>query len=173
MKNLNAPGNLVTYELPAARLPNRLPLLLLCVTAFAIAIAGALQHYHLHHSAGTLLLSALGLLLFGANTVTYETPVTGVTAPTATQSRTHQTVSAIITGDGAATTFTLTHNWGLSTADLAAGYPFVEAEYLLAAGYTSAWLITSKTANTVVFSNTAFTGAGLRIRLQRPWTAIR
>jgi len=112
-------------------------------------------------------------ILFGVNTVTYEWPVAGTTAPTATQSRTHQTVSAIITGDGAATTFTVTHNWGLSTAELAAGFPWVNDEQLLAAGYTAAQLITSKTTNAVAFSNTAFTGAGLRITLFRPWTPTR
>ena len=108
-----------------------------------------------------------------ANTVTYENPISGVTAPTAIQDDTHQQLSAVITGDGATLTFTVTHNWGISAADLTLGYPEVEYEYLLAAGYTAAALITSKTTNAVAFSNTAFTGAGLRVRLKRPWSPTR
>jgi Fe-S cluster assembly scaffold protein SufB len=118
-------------------------------------------------------LTAGSTILFGLNTVTYEWPVAGVTAPTAAQSRTHQTVSAIITGDGAAVTFTLTHNWGLSVAELAGGFPWVNYEQLLASGYTAAPLITSKNTNTVVIGNTAFAGAGLRVTLFRPWTPTR
>lgn len=107
-----------------------------------------------------------------ANTVTYEYPVTGVTAPTAIQSRAHQQVAAVITGDGAATTFTVTHNWGLAAALIAANFPMVEYEYLLAAGYTAAALVSSKAGgNAVAFTCTAFTGAGLRVRLLRPWPA--
>jgi hypothetical protein len=82
-------------------------------------------------------------------------------------------MQAVITGDNAAVAFTITHNWGLTTAELAKGYPFVDSEIILAAGRTAAEIITTKTANTVVFSNTAFLGAGLRIRLSRPWSALR
>jgi hypothetical protein len=107
-----------------------------------------------------------------ANVVTYETPVAGVTPPTAEQSRTHQTVSATVTGDNATLTIVITHNWGLDAAHLAKGFPFVSFEQLLASGYTAAPLISSKTANAVNLTNTAFTGAGLRVRLQRPWTPL-
>lgn len=107
-----------------------------------------------------------------ANTINYENPSAGgATPPTAQVMRAHQQMSAIVTGDGAATAFTITHNMNISAAQLALGYPKVEPEVLLAAGYTAAQLITSKTANTVVFSCTAFTGAGLRIRIDRPWSA--
>jgi hypothetical protein len=161
----------VEYELPVPVKERLLGVLaVVSVVALAAAVAAWLHPAHTH---GVLALLASLAVAFGANTVTYETPVTGVTAPTAAQARTHQQVSAVITGDGAATSFTVTHNWGLSTADLAAGWAEVELEYLLAAGYTAAALITSKTANTVVFSCTAFTGAGLRVRVKRPWTPTR
>jgi hypothetical protein len=107
-----------------------------------------------------------------ANTINYENPSAGgAVPPTAQVMRAHQQMSAIITGDGAATSFTITHNINISAADLTLGYPEVPGpEILLAAGYTAAPVITSKTANTVVFSNTAFTGAGLRIRIKRPFS---
>jgi hypothetical protein len=162
----------IEYEIPAApRSTGRK--IALAVAIAAVVVIGCVGLFvfgeHFSLAAG---LAGLGIL-FVINTVTYETPVVGVTAPTATQSRPHQQISAVVTGDGAATTFTLTHNWGLTAADLAAGWAEVELEYLLAAGYTAAALITSKTANTVVFSCTAFTGAGLRVRLKRPWSATR
>jgi hypothetical protein len=121
------------------------------------------------------MIAAAGILVFGitANTLAYETPVTGATPPTAFQSSRHNEVTAVVTGDGSSTDFTITHNFGLTAAELADGWPRVSFEYLLAAGYTAAALITSKTANTVVFSCSAFTGAGLRVRIERPHTIVR
>jgi hypothetical protein len=165
--------NIISYRLPAARGSRSLFFGLVLILIALASLPAAVGLVATHHTPLLVaIVSGLGLL-FGANTVTYETPVIGVTAPTAAQSRTHQMVSAVITGDGAAVAFTLTHNWHLTTADLAAGYPAVELEYLLAAGYTAAALITSKGTDTVVFSNTVFTGAGLRVRLLRPWSAMR
>lgn len=161
----------IEYEIPAPRSSGRMFALVGAVAAVGIVCCVGLFVFGVHFS---LTAAAAGLgIIFGVNTVTYETPVVGVVAPTAAQSRPHQQISAVITGDGAATAFTLTHNWGLSVADLAVGWAEVELEYLLAAGYTAAALITSKNANTVVFSCTAFTGAGLRVRLKRPWSPTR
>jgi hypothetical protein len=170
MKN----GNAVTYEIPVSarrRALNRLMCAALIVAAVGLVAVSAALHAHGQGGASLgSLVTALGTLIVGVNTVTYEYPVTGVTAPTAKQNSTHQQMSAVITGDGAATTFTITHNWGLTAAQNTNGFPQVEYEQLLAAGYTAAPLITSKNPNTVVFSCTAFTGAGLRVRLIRPWS---
>jgi len=106
-----------------------------------------------------------------ANTIAYEYPVVGAVAPTAAQMRTHQQMSAIVTGDGASGTFTITHNFG-EPAGMLGPFPEVVFEPILAAGITAAPIITSKTANTIVFANTAFTGAGLRVRIKRPWSAL-
>ena len=112
-----------------------------------------------------------------ANTIAYEYPVVGVTPPTAAQMRTHQQMTAVVTGDGASLTFTITHNLGIPatipnnpTVPFLGPMPEVIIENLLAAGITAAPIITSKTTNTVVFSCTAFTGAGLRVRIKRPWS---
>lgn len=107
-----------------------------------------------------------------ANTLSYTNPATGATPPTAVQARTHQTQKATVTGDGAATTFTFSHNWGISAANLALGFPNVQYEQILAAGYTAAPVITGKTANTVTFSCTAFTGAGLIVTVERPFSQL-
>ncbi len=107
-----------------------------------------------------------------ANTLSYTNPATGATAPTAAQARSHQTMKATVTGDNAATTFTFTHNWGLSAAQLALGFPNVSYEQILAAGYTAAPIITGKSANAITFSCTAFTGAGLVVAVARPFSAL-
>ncbi len=107
-----------------------------------------------------------------ANTLNYTNPATGATAPTAVQARPHQTMKATVTGDGAATTITFTHNWGIPAASLALGFPNVQYEQILAAGYTAAPVITGKTANAVTFSCTAFTGAGLIITVERPFSML-
>ncbi len=71
-----------------------------------------------------------------AVTVTYEHPVTGVTPPTALQAadKVVAVVTATVNGDLLAT---IVHNMGISTADLAAGFPEVLIEPMLPAGWTS------------------------------------
>jgi len=96
------------------------------------------------------------------------------TLPSAGAMRINQTMSVIVTGDGGNSAFTVNHNFALSAADLTKGFPEVEAELLGALTVPTVDLVvTSKTANTVVFSCGAFTGASLRVRIQRPWTATR
>ncbi len=161
----------VNYQLPASRVSGFGYSLGLGLVAMVVALWVFVVFAP---SVGSLLAALMGAgMVFGANTVTYSWPVSGVTAPTAAQSRTHQSIVATITGDGAATSFTMTHNWHLSTAELAAGWPIVVRTELLAAGYTAAITVTSKATDTVVFGNTAFSGAGLQITLLRPWTALR
>jgi hypothetical protein len=157
--------NTVNYRFPATRVNSNFGLTLfgLCFLVLALYAAGVPASW----------LLGLGSIAFGVNTVTYTTPVAGVTAPTAAQSRTHQMLIATITGDNSATTFVVTHNWALSVAELAAGYPVVILSPLLAAGYTAAALKTTSATNSVTFTNTAFTGAGLQVTLLRPWTAMR
>jgi hypothetical protein len=107
-----------------------------------------------------------------ANTLNYENPSAGgATPPTAQVMRAHQQMSAIVTGDNSATTIALTHNMAISAAQLALGYPEVEFEPLLAAGITAAPIVTTKATNTLTVTCTAFTGAGLRIRVKKPWSA--
>jgi len=109
-----------------------------------------------------------------ANTINYENPSAGgATPPTAQVMRAHQQMSAIITGDGATLTTVIVHNMNISAADLALGYPEVEFENLLAAGNTAAMLVTTKTANNVTLTNVAFTGAGVRVRIKRPFSPTR
>jgi hypothetical protein len=119
-------------------------------------------------------LETYGPIAGGLNTINYENPnAGGAVAPTAAQMRTHQQMSAIITGDGATLTTVIVHNMNISAADLALGYPEVYTENLLAAGNTAATQVTTKTANNITLTNVAFTGAGVRVRIKRPWSPLR
>lgn len=107
--------------------------------------------------------------------VTNEWPLPGGTInssvlPLPATMRTHQQMTVLVTGDGGHFTFTVNHNFNLSTAQLTDGFPEVEFEPILAAGITAAPIVTTKTANTVVITNSAFTGQGLRVRIKRPWS---
>lgn len=104
------------------------------------------------------------------NTVTYEAPVSGTVAPTAAQSKNKNTVSAVVTGDGVvtSTSIVITHNWGLTAAQLAQGFPQVVVENLLVGGQAGNPIVAAKAANSVTLTVVAFTGAALRVRLQRP-----
>ena len=164
--------NLVSYESTVRPSSGRSIAFFIVCAVLAFTLAGLFAQHH-HSVSLAALLMAVGSMALGLNTVAYEYPVSGATAPTAIQMRTHQSMSAIVTGDGTATTFVITHNWGLSAGDLTNGFPWVQLEILLTAGYTAAALVTTKAANSVTFTCTAFTGAGLRVRLERPYSMLR
>lgn len=113
-----------------------------------------------------------------ANTIAYDPTDTainqpyagGATAPTAAQAAYHNSFSGVVTGDNSSTSITFIHNWGLTTAQLTAALPWVMLEPILAAGNTAAAIVTTRNANNVVLTCTAFSGAGLRVRVIKPWS---
>jgi hypothetical protein len=173
MQNMKPAGNLVTYEVPAKK-KNRAGFALALMALALLAIVGAclLAHLNLKPASFAMFLSAVGSLVFGLNTVAYEWPATSPssTPPTAIAMRGHQQLTAIVTGDGTATSFTITHNMHIPTAQLPM-FPEVEFEPILAAGITSAPIVGTKAADTITFTCSAFTGAGLRVRIKRPMSA--
>lgn len=167
-------GNTVSYQLPRRTREFNTARVLGCALVVALLAIG---YGVMTHAAPMQMLGWIGVLasgaLFGLNTVAYEYPVTGATAPTALQASVVNSLNAVVTGDNSATTFVVTHNWGLSAADLAAGFPIVNTEAILAAGNTAAVIVTTKATNSVTFTCTAFTGAGLRVNLQRPTSLVK
>jgi hypothetical protein len=116
-----------------------------------------------------------------AVTVTYTHPVAGITAPTALQSSNAQSVIAdvIATADGD-TTAVVTHNFGLTAAELASGFPNVIMTPVLsqALAALSSWTNTANAANTSTFTKLATAGSGnaanqLHVTVQRPHSIIR
>lgn len=113
-----------------------------------------------------------------AISVNYEHPVTGAVAPTALQ--TIDEVTFICDGGaagGADTAVIVTHNMGLSVADLAAGRPEVILEPLTAVARLSLWVVTAKAADTITLGKAAGAGtvgaAQLRVHIRRPHTIGR
>lgn len=115
-----------------------------------------------------------------ATQVDYEHPVIGLVAPTALQTI-DQVTATVIEDAGAAVNVAITHNMGLSAADLAAGRPHVILEPIDGGGVfdvrTQQWVVSAKAANTITVSS-AGVGAGdplpqLRVHIKRPHTIGR
>jgi len=101
-----------------------------------------------------------------AVTVTYLCPLSvqgTTTGPTAAQAAsTVEVAASIVATADADTAATVTHNWGLSTASLALGHPWVILEPSLSLALTALpqWTITTKTLNVVTLTKLASTGSG-------------
>jgi hypothetical protein len=106
-------------------------------------------------------------------TIAYEYPVAGATPPTAAQSKNKNFVSAVVTNDNATTSFTITHNWNISAADQAAGFPIPRIQSLSNAAFAANVFVASQTANSVTFTCVAFNGPLVRVRIERPFSMTK
>lgn len=108
-----------------------------------------------------------------AVTVTYEHPVAGIVAPTALQVA-DMVVATIIKGADGDIAATITHNFGLTAAQLAAGFPIVTItpiEQLTAV--LADWTVSATAANSITLAATAGAGSGganpqVRVTVRRP-----
>jgi hypothetical protein len=122
-----------------------------------------------------------------AATIVYEHPIAGGVAPSALQAEDQVsfTINDVVSAD---TAITVTHNMGLSVADLAAGLPIVVLQPLRASARAAQWIIgsaalpgaTGKTANAIdlikvnaVGNDTGTAVAQIRVHLIRPHTIGR
>lgn len=125
-----------------------------------------------------------------AVTAIYEYPYTGVapspTAPAAAAvaDRVTFTLNDVVSADAA---IVVTHNMGLNTAELAAGFPIVVLQPLRASARTSQWIVgsaalpgdTGKAANAISLTRVVSAGdtgtavAQIRVHLLRPHTIGR
>ena len=93
-----------------------------------------------------------------AVTVNYRYPVTGIVAPTALQSKS-TVVAAIIATLNGDTDAVITHNFGLSAAELALGWPEVIITPMQQAiGAASGWACTAYAADTVTVTKSGAAG---------------
>ena len=120
-----------------------------------------------------------------AATAVFQHPIIGGGPPLAiTQVKDEVTFTINDVAD-ADTTLIVTHNMGLSVADLAKGFPICIIEWLRASARASLWIvgsaaqpgITGKTANTIELTKVAPAGvdagagvAQIRVHLLRPHT---
>lgn len=117
-----------------------------------------------------------------AVTVNYYNPgsASSLTAPTVAANGLFDTVTArvIATADGD-TTATITHNLGLSAADLTAGRPEIYITNLLQVpASTSAWAVTTIAANSITLTKGTGAGSGnageqIQVVIKRPHTIGR
>lgn len=115
-----------------------------------------------------------------ATTVGYLSPVTGAAAPTALQAQTQLVRATVIATADGDTDVVITHNLGLSAAELALGRPdvilnpgFAEP----AAARVSGWVVTALAANTVTVTKGTGGGSGaagiqLHVTILRPHSII-
>jgi hypothetical protein len=109
------------------------------------------------------------------STVTYQNPVAGVTAPTAAQALNSNTITASVNFADADTTATITHNFGLSTAQLALGFPIVSMVQTTSGTLAVNYSVTLA-ANTVVIAKASTaTGSGsvFNVAVARPFSAVQ
>lgn len=107
-----------------------------------------------------------------AITYNYINPATGATPPTAAQAAKHQTIVATATGDSSLTSFTITHNWNLSTAQRTAGFPLVTFTFANHADAVSGIFLASETANAMTFTCLATLGT-VQVALSRLFSMLQ
>ncbi len=115
-----------------------------------------------------------------AVSVVYEYPVAEGTAPTALQAEEKVVAEIVSTADADVGPATITHNLGVSVADLAAGFPEILIEQLLPAGWLNLphVLAANKLTNSVgvTLTNVGSSGnanAQIRVTISRPHTIGR
>lgn len=118
---------------------------------------------------------ALGLIGLFGTTIIQTWPIAG-TFPTSQQAVSFNTQTSRVVFADADTVAVLTHNWGISAAQLAAFFPLIDfyAQNAGTAGTTLPQLTFALTdSNTVTINKTAATGSGgtYVVTLQRPWSA--
>lgn len=110
----------------------------------------------------------------------YKTPVSGTIAPGASTAPTqyfessvrYNKVVAELNGDGAATGVTITHNLGLSPAELAADFPDIGIENVVSGA--PSWWVTARTTNNIQLSfGGTFSGTFGVAKISRPVSLAR
>jgi len=113
-----------------------------------------------------------------AVTVTYTYPVAGTTPPVAAQAANENAIVGTVTATlDADTTAVITHNWGLSAAQLAAGQPFVRLVGTGATEILSGWYVSAVATNTVTLTKATTAGSGaagaqLTFTIDRPHSIV-
>lgn len=106
--------------------------------------------------------------------VQYLYPVSGSVPPSAAQSRDKNLVICNLVGNGGTGQFIVEHNWNLSAAELASGFPLVSIEFQDEEPLPNTWSILGRNANVVVvLLEPAFFGPGRKLTVSRPHSMVR
>ena len=108
------------------------------------------------------------------STVTYQNPVAGTTAPTVAQALLTNLITASVAMADADTTATVVHQFGLSAAQLAAGFPIVTFNFSTAGTLAVNYSVTVGATNVVIAKASTATGSGstLEVSVMRPWSGM-
>jgi hypothetical protein len=153
----------------------RKSVLLFVGLAIALVAAGILGHWWTYRQVLSLWMYAPAL--FGVVTVTYKYPVSGLVAPTAQQVRALSMVTAVLNWGDTDTSATITHNFGLSSAELADLFPapLVYAIALNGSPSAPAPFVNLTDGNTITITKSSVTNSGgtFNVVIFRPHTDIR
>jgi hypothetical protein len=110
----------------------------------------------------------------GASTVTYQNPVAGAIAPTAAQALLSNLITASVQFSDADTTATITHNLGLTTAQLNAGFPICTFNFSTAGTLAVNYSVTLAANTAIIAKASTSTGSGstLEVSVMRPWSGM-
>lgn len=110
----------------------------------------------------------------GVQTINYLDPGTGTTAPTQQQASQVQAETFQVGLGDTEVLATVTHNWSLSAALLAKGFPFIQY-WQETTGVAGTGILTfTRAAQTIAINKTTGTGSGgtWTFVIQRPWSPI-
>ena len=141
-----------------------------------VFVGAVVSVFALHISlTATAMYVAMALGIIGTvGSVAYADPVIGVTAPTAAQASQAQSITAVVTFVDGDTIATITHNWGLTSAQLAKLRPWVTHYYTMGPGVFPqlAFVLGTNTVTINKGSTAGTSGGTLNVVLQRPWSPL-
>lgn len=147
----------------------------LLTLGFIVAGVFALE-YHPQWVQDILSVAFASVLLFGVVTVTYEYPVSGSSAPTAQKMLTLSLVTAVLNWGDTDTTATITHNMGITAAQLAQLFPFVSVYAVALNGSPSAPppFVSTLATNSITITKSSVTNSGgtFNVYIFRPNTVM-
>lgn len=106
-------------------------------------------------------------------TLNYTYPVTGATAPTAAEMAGKSAVNVEITTDLYDESIDISHNMGLSAAQLAEGWPDVAFEFTNAAAASSHPRVTAATANAITVAGLSPAAGTVIAKIKRPTSLVK
>ena len=117
--------------------------------------------------------SGVGFGMIGV-TVAYADPVSGASAPSAAVASASQSLTATVTFADGDTQATVTHNWGLTTAQLNKLRPWIHHYYTTSPTVFSQLAFALSTNAVTINKNSTATGSGgtLNVVIQRPWSSM-
>jgi hypothetical protein len=106
----------------------------------------------------------------GAVTISYLWPGTGTPSPTPPPTPQNSVCATVVASAAADTSAVITHQLGLTNAQITQGFPFMTLLAQDGNAITSPWWESSQAPNyTVIQKGTTAAGGQVKVRIMRPW----